>query len=64
MLLELSDALAAMTVVALRGPSSSAGRSQPGQTWEPEEHNLGFSTEDDVDPFVFRGERMGHALGR
>jgi hypothetical protein len=30
----------------------------------PEEHNLAFVTENDQDPFVFRGERMGHALGR
>ena len=36
------------------------GTSQPGQTWVPEEHNLAFVTEDDEDPFIFRGERMGH----
>jgi hypothetical protein len=29
-----------------------------------EEHHLKFATEDGKDPFVFRGERMGHALGR
>ena len=40
------------------------GTFQPGQTWVPEEHNLKFMTEDGKDPFVFRGERMGHALGR
>ena len=40
------------------------GTSQPGQTWVPEEHNLAFITEHDVDPFIFRGERMGHALAR
>jgi hypothetical protein len=40
------------------------GTFQPGQTWAPEEHNLAFGTEDDEAPFVFRGERMGYALGR
>jgi hypothetical protein len=49
------------------GPSKlllHQGTLQPGQTWVPEEHDRAFATEQDNGPFVFRGERMGHALGR